>query len=217
MERPMTVSDQMSGKPTATEGAPIAPQWTLSRRAVLQLVGGAASLVAVPRTEAKALPSPTAEHAMAARVQLTVNGQAQQLDIDLRQSLLDVLREKLDLTGTKKGCNQGACGACTILLDGRRVVSCLTLAAMHDGARIETIEGLANSTELHPLQAAFIEHEGLQCGFCTPGQVMSGLGCIAEGHAGSPEEIQFWMSGNICRCGAYPGIIAAVARAAGRT
>jgi xanthine dehydrogenase YagT iron-sulfur-binding subunit len=150
-------------------------------------------------------------------VHLTVNGQARRLELDPRQSLLDVLREMLDLTGTKKGCNQGACGACTVLLNGRRAVSCLTLAVMHDGAEIGTIEGLANGDELHPLQAAFIKHDGLQCGFCTPGQIMSGLGCIAEGHASSPEEIQYWMSGNICRCGAYPGIVAAIADAAGRT
>nr|WP_137389308.1 (2Fe-2S)-binding protein [Rhodoligotrophos defluvii] len=149
--------------------------------------------------------------------QLTVNGQVHQLELDPRQSLLDALRERLGLTGTKKGCNQGACGACTVLVNGKRVLSCLTLAAMHDGASIETIEGVAAGGDLHPLQAAFIAHDGLQCGFCTPGQIMSGLGCIAEGHAGSPEEIQFWMSGNICRCGAYPGIVAAIADAAGRT
>jgi xanthine dehydrogenase YagT iron-sulfur-binding subunit len=149
-----------------------------------------------------------------AQVRLTINGEARQLDVDPRQSLLDVLRETLDLTGTKKGCNQGACGACTILLDGRRVNSCLTLAVMHDGADIVTIEGLARHGELHPLQAAFIEHEGFQCGYCTPGQILSGIGCIAEGHAGSPEQIRFWMSGNICRCGAYPGIVAAIAAAA---
>ena len=148
------------------------------------------------------------------RVTLTVNGRPRAVDIDPRQSLLDVLRETLDLTGTKKGCNQGACGACTVLLDGRRILSCLTLAAMHDGAEVATIEGLAEGEKLHPLQAAFIAHDGLQCGFCTPGQIMSGLGCIAEGHAGSAEEISFWMSGNICRCGAYPGIVAAVAAAA---
>ena len=152
-----------------------------------------------------------------AQVRLTINGQARQLDIDPRQSLLDVLRETLDLPGTKKGCNQGACGACTILLDGRRVNSCLTLAVMHDGADIVTIEGLARNGELHPLQAAFIEHEGFQCGYCTPGQILSGVGCIAEGYATSPEQIRFWMSGNICRCGAYAGIVAAVAAAARET
>jgi xanthine dehydrogenase YagT iron-sulfur-binding subunit len=146
-----------------------------------------------------------------AHVRLTINGQARQLELDPRQSLLDVLRETLDLTGTKKGCNQGACGACTILLDGKRIVSCLTLAVMHDGAEVTTIEGLAKNEVLHPLQSAFIEHDGFQCGYCTSGQIMSGVGCIAEGHARSVEEIQFWMSGNICRCGAYAGIVAAIA------
>jgi xanthine dehydrogenase YagT iron-sulfur-binding subunit len=149
-------------------------------------------------------------------VRLTVNGERRHLDLDARHSLLDVLRETLDLTGTKKGCNQGACGACTVLLNGRRILSCLTLAALHDGADVATIEGVAQGEELHPLQQAFIEHDGLQCGYCTPGQIMSGLACIAEGHAGSAEEIKFWMSGNICRCGAYPGIVAAIEDAAGR-
>jgi len=151
------------------------------------------------------------------RVRLIINGEARQLEVDPRQSLLDVLRETLDLTGTKKGCNQGACGACTILLDGKRVLSCLTLAVMHEGARVTTIEGLAKGEELHPLQAAFIEHDGFQCGYCTPGQIMSGVGCIAEGHACSAQEIRFWMSGNICRCGAYPGIVAAIADAAAKS
>ena len=147
-------------------------------------------------------------------IRLNINGKPQELDVDVRQSLLDVLRETLNLTGTKKGCNQGACGACTILVNGKRIVSCLTLAAMHDGAEITTIEGLESDGELHPLQAAFIEHDALQCGYCTPGQIVSGVACIAEGHAGSPEEIKFWMSGNICRCAAYPGIVAAIAQIA---
>ena len=147
-------------------------------------------------------------------IALTVNGDVRRLELDPRTSLLDALRETLDLTGTKKGCDQGACGACTILLDGKRVVSCLTLAVMHDGAEVTTIEGLAKGEELHPLQAAFIEHDGFQCGYCTSGQIMSGLGCIAEGHAHTADEIKFWMSGNICRCGAYPGIVAAIADAA---
>lgn len=147
-------------------------------------------------------------------VRLTVNGDIRHLDLDERQSLLDVLRETLNLTGTKKGCNQGACGACTVLLNGKRILSCLTLAAMHDGAHIATIEGVAKGEELHPLQHAFIKHDGLQCGYCTPGQIMSGLGCIAEGHTDSVEEISLWMSGNICRCGAYPGIVAAIEDAA---
>jgi xanthine dehydrogenase YagT iron-sulfur-binding subunit len=144
-------------------------------------------------------------------VDLTVNGTAQRLDIDPRTSLLDLLREHLKFTGTKKGCNQGACGACTILLDGRRVNACLTLAVMHAGAEITTVEGLT-----HPLQSAFIEHDAFQCGYCTPGQIVSGVACIAEGHAGSPDEIRQWMSGNICRCGAYPGIVAAIADVAHR-
>jgi xanthine dehydrogenase YagT iron-sulfur-binding subunit len=149
-------------------------------------------------------------------VSLTINGQVRKLDIDPRQSLLDVLRELLDLTGTKKGCNQGACGACTILLDGKRVLACLTLALMHDGAHITTIEGLARDENLHPLQVAFIQHDAFQCGYCTAGQIMSGLGCILEDHARSEHEIRFWMSGNICRCGAYPGIVAAITDAARR-
>jgi xanthine dehydrogenase YagT iron-sulfur-binding subunit len=147
-------------------------------------------------------------------LKLTINGEPRQLEVDPRQSLLDLLRERLDLTGTKKGCDQGACGACTILLDGRRVNSCLTLAVMHDGAEITTIEGLAKAGPMHRLQQAFIEHEGFQCGYCTSGQIMSGLACIAEGHARSIGQIRFWMSGNICRCGAYPGIVAAIAAAA---
>ncbi|MFC1460809.1 (2Fe-2S)-binding protein [Microvirga arabica] len=181
------------------------------------MAGGAASLAAASGATAQPASPDTPRVAPTTRVRLVVNGSARELEIDPRQSVLDVLRERLDLTGTKKGCNQGACGACTVLVNGRRVTSCLTLAVMQDGAEITTIEGLARGDELHPLQAAFIEHDGFQCGFCTPGQIMSGVACIAEGHATSPEEIQFWMSGNICRCAAYPGIVAAVAHAAGRT
>ena len=193
------------------------PECGFSRREIFQLAGGAASLAALPGAAAQAAPAPGQEVVTMARVHLTINGEARQLELDPRQSLLDVLRETLDLTGTKKGCNQGACGACTILLDRRRVVSCLTLAIMHDGAEVTTIEGLANGEDLHPLQAAFVEHDAFQCGYCTPGQIVSGVACIGEGHAHSPEEIRFWMSGNICRCGAYPGIVAAIADAAGRS
>lgn len=196
-----------------------APASALSRRTVLQMAGSAASLAAMSHAEAQSISetkSAVADAGAAKPLRLVVNGVSRELEVDPRQSLLDVLRETLDLTGTKKGCNQGACGACTILVNGRRIVSCLTLASMHHGAEIETIEGVEKNGELHPLQQAFVEHEGLQCGFCTPGQIMSGLGCITEGHAGSPDEIRFWMSGNICRCGAYPGIVAAVADAAGR-
>jgi xanthine dehydrogenase YagT iron-sulfur-binding subunit len=144
------------------------------------------------------------------RLGLQINGQTHELEVDTRSSLLDLLRERLQLTGTKKGCNAGACGACTILLNGRRINACLTLAAMHEGADIVTIEGLADGERLHPLQAAFIEHDAFQCGYCTPGQIMSGVACIQEGHAGSPAEIRAWMSGNICRCGAYSGILDAI-------
>jgi xanthine dehydrogenase YagT iron-sulfur-binding subunit len=187
----------------------------LARRDLLHLAA-AVPLATMPLGASTATANTMEPAVPTSRVQLTVNGEPRALEIDNRTSLLDILRETLDLTGAKKGCNQGACGACTVLLNGKRVVSCLTLAAMQDGARVETIEGLAQGERLHPLQTAFIEHEGLQCGFCTSGQIMSGIGCIAEGHARSPEEIRFWMSGNICRCGAYPGIIAAISDAAGR-
>jgi xanthine dehydrogenase YagT iron-sulfur-binding subunit len=150
---------------------------------------------------------------MTERVRLTVNGEARLLEIDVRTSLLDLLREILDLTGTKKGCDQGQCGACTVLVDGRRVVSCLTLAVMKDGANITTIEGLARGGELHPVQQAFIDHDAFQCGYCTPGQICSAVGLIAEGKAKTAEEIRELMSGNICRCGAYPNIIAAIQQA----
>jgi xanthine dehydrogenase YagT iron-sulfur-binding subunit len=150
-------------------------------------------------------------------ITLKINGEMKSLSLDPRTSLLDMLREQLQLTGTKKGCDQGACGACTVLVGGRRINACLTLAVMYDGAEVTTIEGLATGESLHPLQAAFIGHDAFQCGYCTPGQILSGVACIAEGHAGSADEIRAWMSGNICRCGAYPGIVAAVADAARRS
>jgi xanthine dehydrogenase YagT iron-sulfur-binding subunit len=147
-------------------------------------------------------------------VRLRINGEAREITVDNRTSLLDMLRERAGLPGTKKGCDQGACGACTILVNGQRVVSCLTLAVMHDGAEITTIEGLENNGRLHALQQAFIDEDAFQCGYCTAGQIMSGVGCIKEGHTGSPAEIREWMSGNICRCGAYTNIVTAVANAA---
>jgi xanthine dehydrogenase YagT iron-sulfur-binding subunit len=146
-------------------------------------------------------------------VVLRVNGFDHTLQVDVRESLLDVLRDRLDLTGTKKGCDQGACGACTVHIDGRRVLSCLTLAARCAGSSIMTIEGVANEGELHPLQEAFVECDGLQCGYCTPGQIMSGLALMHEGHAASRDEIRQWMSGNLCRCGAYNGIAEAIEQA----
>ncbi|WP_439379239.1 (2Fe-2S)-binding protein [Amycolatopsis lexingtonensis] len=149
-------------------------------------------------------------------IEATVNGEAVRLRLDPRESLLDVLRERLGLTGTKKGCDQGHCGACTVHLDGRRVVSCLTPAVQVDGQAVTTIEGVAGPDGgLHPLQQAFVDHDALQCGYCTPGQIMSGLACIAEGHAGDDEQVREYLSGNLCRCGAYAGIVAAVRQTAG--
>ena len=151
-------------------------------------------------------------------LRLTLNGQPREIALDdPRVTLLDLLRERLGLTGAKKGCDRGQCGACTVLVDGRRINSCLTLAASLDGAEILTIEGLAEGDRLHPVQAAFIAHDGFQCGFCTPGQIMSAVGLIREGQAGTdPERIREGMSGNLCRCGAYAGILEAVQDAAGR-
>ena len=153
---------------------------------------------------------------MSFSVTLTVNGVERRVALeDPRVTLLDLLRERLDLTGTKKGCDRGQCGACTVLLDGRRVNSCLALAISHDGAQVTTIEGLAAGDALHPVQAAFIAHDGLQCGFCTPGQIMSAVGLVLEGQAGNdPERVREGMSGNICRCTGYQGIVDAVLEAA---
>ena len=147
-------------------------------------------------------------------IALEINGIRHQLSVPASATLLDVLRERLDLYGTKKGCDLGTCGACTVLVDGRRANACLMLAAMQDGRRIATIEGVAPDGALHPLQQAFIKHDALQCGYCTPGQIMSALGLLAEGRAGSDAEIAEQMSGNLCRCGAYPNIVAAIAETA---
>lgn len=144
------------------------------------------------------------------KIMLTVNGSQQELAVAPWTSLLDLLREHLDLTGSKKGCDHGQCGACTVLVDGVRVNSCLTLAVMKDGAAITTIEGLSEGDTLHPLQQAFIDHDAFQCGYCTPGQICSGVGLINEGHARSDDDIRELMSGNICRCGAYPHIVDAI-------
>ena len=145
---------------------------------------------------------------------LRVNGTGHMLNCDARVSLLDLLRERLRLTGTKKGCNRGECGACTVLLDGARVNACMVLAASADGREVTTIEGLAADGRLHPVQQAFIDQDAFQCGYCTAGQIMSAVGCVREGHTSSSEEIREWMSGNICRCSAYPQIAAAVASVA---
>ena len=147
-------------------------------------------------------------------VRLDVNGVDRALLIEPRVSLLDALRERLELTGTKKGCDHGQCGACTVHVDGRRVVSCLTLAVQAHEKSVTTIEGLADGDRLHPMQRAFLDHDALQCGYCTPGQIMSAVACVNEGHAGSRAEIREYMSGNLCRCGAYEGIVAAIEDAA---
>jgi xanthine dehydrogenase YagT iron-sulfur-binding subunit len=147
-------------------------------------------------------------------VHLDINGDHHELQLEPRVTLLDALRDRLGLTGTKKGCDHGQCGACTVHVDGERVLACLTLAAQVEGRTITTIEGLAREGEMHPVQAAFLEQDAFQCGYCTPGQIMSAVACIREGHAGSDEEIREYMAGNLCRCGAYPHIVAAVRQAA---
>jgi xanthine dehydrogenase YagT iron-sulfur-binding subunit len=155
-------------------------------------------------------PSPTLQAGEPVDITLQINGVSHRLTVDPRTTLLDALREHLGLTGTKKGCDLGQCGACTVLVEGRRINACLTLAVMQEGKPIRTIEGLAKDGELHPMQAAFIEQDGFQCGYCTPGQIVSAVGLLAEGRTGSDGEIREFMSGNICRCGAYTKIVAAI-------
>ena len=192
----------------------------LTRRELLELAAATGGAVVGGQLLPGALSTAAAQGAEAPApldVLLRVNGTEHRLALDPRTTLLDALREHLQLTGSKKGCGLGQCGACTVLMDGRRLKSCLSLAALVEGREITTIEGLAQGEELHPLQAAFIERDAFQCGYCTPGQIMSGVACIAEGHAGSAEEIREWMSGNLCRCGAYDHIVAAIQDAAGAT
>jgi xanthine dehydrogenase YagT iron-sulfur-binding subunit len=164
------------------------------------------------RPSKKAIPAPGK-----LSISMTVNGAATEHAVAPWITLLDFLRDHLGLTGTKKGCDHGQCGACTVLLDGRRINSCMTLAVMQDGAKVTTIEGLAANGTLHPLQLAFIDHDAFQCGYCTPGQICSAAGLIAEGKAKTADEIRELMSGNICRCGAYPNIVSAIQQAMGRS
>lgn len=187
----------------------------VSRRELLEFAAAASVASGGPLlvTPASAAPAPSG-NTSPLDVVLRVNGTDHRLSLDPRTTLLDALREHLDLTGSKKGCGLGQCGACTVLMDGKRVKSCLSLAALAEGRAITTIEGLAKGEQLHPLQAAFIERDAFQCGYCTSGQIMAGIACIAEGHAGSPQEIRDWMSGNLCRCGAYDHIVAAIQDAA---
>jgi xanthine dehydrogenase YagT iron-sulfur-binding subunit len=160
-------------------------------------------------------PGPNAGAAQAIPITLTINGEVRRLTVEPWTSLLDLLRDELDLTGTKKGCDHGQCGACTVLIDDRRVNSCLTLAVMKDGASITTVEGLSQGDELHPMQDAFIEHDAFQCGYCTPGQICSAVGLMKEGRAQSADEIRELMSGNLCRCGCYVNIVTAIEQVIG--
>ncbi|WP_088345309.1 (2Fe-2S)-binding protein [Rhodomicrobium sp. R_RK_3] len=188
----------------------------LTRREVVA-AAGAVPLAAMLPTAAAAqshLAGRTGHNEATVTVRTVINGTPRHLELDPRASLLDVLREQLALTGAKKGCDHGQCGACTVHIDGRRVVSCLTPAVQTDGAEVTTIEGIAPDDQLHPMQQAFIDHDALQCGYCTPGQIMAAIACVQEGHATSREQIREYMSGNICRCGAYVGIVAAIEDAA---
>lgn len=184
---------------------------TITRRDLLSSAASASVSVVVPSFGSASTPanSPTDN----GRRTLNVNGRTHDLTLDTRVTVLDALREHLGHTGTKKGCDQGQCGACTVLIDGKRVLSCLTLAITVQGRPIETIEGLSQNGKLHPMQQAFIDQDGFQCGYCTPGQIMSAIACVREGHAKSAADIREYMSGNLCRCAAYPKIVAAIEQA----
>jgi xanthine dehydrogenase YagT iron-sulfur-binding subunit len=186
---------------------------SVSRRRFLTASGLAAAVAVVPAGSADAAPPPPAQRSA---VRFSVNGKTVCADVEPRITLLDYLRERLQLTGTKKGCNEGACGTCTVLIDGKRMNSCLTLAIQCEGREVTTVEGLATQDKLHPVQQAFVEHDAFQCGYCTPGQIVSAVACIREGHATDADTVREWMSGNICRCAAYPQITAAVLDAAAK-
>jgi xanthine dehydrogenase YagT iron-sulfur-binding subunit len=206
-------------------------QIEVTRRTVVETGTTALLLAGLPHAALAADPAEADPSTPSATVELKINGQSHALNLDPRITLLDALREHLALTGSKKGCDHGQCGACTVLIDGRRINSCLTLAVMHDGQSITTIEGLADGENLHPMQVAFVEHDGFQCGYCTSGQICSAVGMLGEAHAGMPSyatadlanpqpelteiEIRERMSGNICRCAAYPNIVAAIKQSAG--
>jgi xanthine dehydrogenase YagT iron-sulfur-binding subunit len=220
MESPDTLTDAL------TRALPI------SRRGVLIAGAASAAVTTLPTDADAAPPGPVAAPGAVpqSRVTLEVNGTAHTLNLDTRTTLLDALREHLHLTGTKKGCDHGQCGACTVLLDGQRINSCLTLAVMHEGSKVTTIEGLGTLQRMHPLQTAFVKHDGYQCGYCTPGQICSAVGALDEIRRGvpshvsaditarpllSPDELRERMSGNICRCGAYSNIVEAITEVAG--
>jgi xanthine dehydrogenase YagT iron-sulfur-binding subunit len=194
----------------------IMPQSGPDRRSML--LGGASSAAAPVFARGAQVEPPrraasTENAGKPVDIALTINGHEHSLAMDVRTSLLDLLRERLGLTGAKKGCDHGQCGACTVLINGRRALSCLTLAVAAQGRDVTTIEGLANGSELHPMQQAFIDHDAFQCGYCTPGQIMSAIGCVNEGHAENDADIREYMSGNLCRCAAYPNIVDAVKEA----
>jgi xanthine dehydrogenase YagT iron-sulfur-binding subunit len=189
---------------------------SVSRRTLLR--GGIAAAFVSPIFSNEARTETTQERKLAnprdpVGMRLRVNGDDHELTLDTRTTLLDALREHLALTGSKKGCDQGQCGACTVHVNGGRVLSCLTLAVAVQGHEVTTVEGLAKDGQLHPMQQAFIDHDGFQCGYCTPGQIMSAIACVKEGHAGDPSQIREYMSGNLCRCAAYPNIVAAIEQA----
>ncbi len=190
----------------------VPPRAGISRRSFLGSTGAVGAVLGAGTQHASAQQSDTGVAPNSQpKIELTINGKRRTLTVEPRTTLVEALRDNLGLTGTKIGCNQGQCGACTILLNGNRVNSCLILALSVNGAKITTVEGLANPDgSLHPMQTAFAEHDAFQCGYCTPGQILSAIACIDEGHAGSADEIREYMSGNLCRCGAYPNIVAAV-------
>jgi xanthine dehydrogenase YagT iron-sulfur-binding subunit len=197
------------------DGQPDSPDKPgFSRR---NFIAGAAGTAAAPlaaRLAGAATEPMRADPLAPVSTTLTINGSPQTLNLDVRTTLLDALREQIGLTGTKKGCDHGQCGACTVLIEGRRVVSCLTLAVTMQGQSVTTIEGLATGDKLHPMQQAFVDQDAFQCGYCTPGQIMSAVACVQEGHAANDDDIREYMSGNLCRCAAYPNIVAAIRQAA---
>ncbi|MBR0986217.1 (2Fe-2S)-binding protein [Bradyrhizobium liaoningense] len=198
------MSEQSSSRPSGFD-----------RRAFMAGAAGSALMPMTARAAAQDASATAAQDpSLPVDVTLRVNGKDKRLRIDARTTVLDALRDHLKLTGSKKGCDHGQCGACTVLIDDRRVVSCLTLALAAEGQEITTIEGLATDDRLHPMQQAFVDNDAFQCGYCTPGQIMSAVACVKEGHAGSEADIREYMSGNICRCAAYPNIVAAVKQAA---
>lgn len=215
---PPAADDRLSGGPSPDSPQPVRVTRRTTFRSATALATLPALLPLPARAQHGAMPSPlpvAAEHQV--EISTRVNGRDTSLRIDARTSLLDLLREGLGLTGAKKGCDHGQCGACTVHVDGRRVASCLTLAAKVNKREVVTIEGVTQGERLHPMQQAFIDHDALQCGYCTPGQIMAAIACVAEGHATSRQSIREYMSGNLCRCGAYVAIVAAIEDAASRT